>query len=77
MLGYLGLRRDPSNLKTRANCESAGLGSAAKVKYKGNLRLAQCLLYASSVGTWTRSDSGHQYAKFPKKVRLPEVLELV
>lgn len=50
-----------------------------------DLRLAQCLLYASNVGTWTRSGSGRQYAKFPdnavgyvpKKVRLPEALELV
>ena len=80
------LKKDFKILREGQYQVSYNLQSAfGPVASEEDLRLAQCLLYASSVGTWTRSDSGNQYAKFPdsavgyvpKKVRLPEALELV
>ena len=80
------LKKDFKILREGQYQVSYNLQSAfGPVASEEDLRLAQCLLYASSVGTWTRSDSANQYAKFPgnavgyvpKKVRLPEALELV
>ena len=80
------LKRDFKILREGQYQVSYNIQSAfGPVASEDDLRLAQCLLYPSNVGTWTRSDGGYQYAKFPdsavgyipKKVRLPEALELV